>query len=132
MTYVKPLRIHELPNSTLNPDIGILTDLVGQFSGRQTFYCGNLDCQEPIHVYPLDRPSFCTICGTEIDWIGITTKTIKACPECGWEYEEKHKYCKNHGKMLVSKEVPKEYILNDPISALNLEFKSYRPSLITN
>ena len=108
--FVKPLRLHEI-TSTITPDLGSLTELVGEFSGNQTFYCGNLDCKATIKIKNFDKPSFCTKCGALIDWTDMDTKIVKACPTCNMEYENEHNYCKYDGNELFSTRVPKSDLL---------------------
>lgn len=82
-----------------------------RFNERRVVYCGNPDCGHPI-VYEIagPRPSVCSKCGQSIDWVGIATALIIACPSCNRTYGSDDVFCLYHepAVRLVTREVERK------------------------
>jgi hypothetical protein len=50
-----------------------------------------------------DIPYMCERCAEYFDWLGILTKLVKKCPECGREIEiqDPINFCNQHGDKRV-------------------------------
>jgi DNA-directed RNA polymerase subunit RPC12/RpoP len=86
-------------------------------AGTRIFYCsapyvspfGYRACLHEIRVKDDDASIqyVCERCGQYYDWLGILTKYIKVCPDCGrWiEMDDATNFCGRHGE----KRVPMEH-----------------------
>jgi ribosomal protein L37E len=57
------------------------------------YHCGN--CDDLITCpFKSNRPKRCSKCGWDIDWLGIYTRKIIICPNCGeQDFEPDDKFC---------------------------------------
>ena len=55
------------------------------FDMTSIYRCGN--CDNILHASTTNRPKVCSNCGTEIDWSGSYTMSIKECPQCHVQYD---------------------------------------------
>jgi len=74
--------------------------------GDEFWCCGS--CGVPITLRSGEVPNVCPKCGTEFDWAGIKTRTVKVCPKCNVPGSIWDTYCVTHSPSvaLVRNEVP--------------------------
>lgn len=78
-----------------------IVETIEETTGYRIFTCGSENCGNTIIIDTKKTlPSFCKLCGNEIDWTGVLYEIMIVCPKCKREYSSQYEYCEIDGSRL--------------------------------